>query len=92
DDDAGVHVQRTSDGSVVTPSLPARYTRAIAYAWSGDDRLLVAGVTSRLDGKRVIDMVFLTCSVSGGDCREVGEGHSYPATFNLPVGETALTL
>lgn len=92
DDDAGVHVQRTNDASVVTPTLPSSYTRVIAYGWSDDDHLLVAGVTSRLDGKRVVDLVFLTCSIAGGDCRETGEGHSYPATLNLPVGEPALPL
>ncbi|GAA1940677.1 hypothetical protein [Nocardioides marmoribigeumensis] len=92
DDDAGIHVQRTSDGSVVTPRLEPSYTRAVAYAWSDDDHLLVAGVTSRLDGRRVVDLVFLTCAIDTGRCEVTGEGHSYPGTLDLPVGEPASAL
>ncbi len=87
DDDRGVHVQRTSDASVVTPTLPASYTRAVAYAWADDDHLLVAAVPGQFDDRHVVDLVFLTCSVAGGDCEQTAEGHSFPATLNLPVGE-----
>lgn len=92
DDDAGVHVQRTSDGEDVALSLPTSYVRAIAYGWSDDDHLLVAGITSR-PGRRVTDFVFLTCAVDEGSCAETGEeGHATPATFNLPFGRPAADL
>ena len=88
DDGLQVHVQRTSDGSVVTPTLPRPYTRTVAYAWADDDHLLVAAV-SDYDLERVATLEFLTCSVSAGSCEVRDRGQAYLTTFNLPLGEPA---
>ena len=89
DDGGAVHVQRTSDASVVTPRVPPSYDRALAYGWADDDDLLVVALRDPLDLQRAADLVFLTCSVSAGSCEETGEGHAFLATFNLPVGQPA---
>jgi hypothetical protein len=47
--------------------------------------VLVAAATSPPHA-HIIDMLFFTCSVSGGDCAETGDGHSFRGTLNFPVG------
>ena len=87
DDGVQVHVQRTDDASVVTPTLPKAYVRSVAYGWADDDHLLVAAAGETFSLDHVVDVDLLTCEISSGTCVREEQAHAYLATFNLPLGE-----